>query len=248
MFRRLTRIAVLGLAVVILAAVAALARPAGAGAQTARQTIDWTDPVQTINAFVPSINDYWRRVFVNYHRTYAAPSSFVWYGYTNANGARVTADCGGELPDLNAVYCQSDHVIYLGYDYLAQKIADYGAYAAVTTLAHEWGHHIQGQLGWWSYAVRHHYFMGTELQADCYAGMYTRWAYDHGWITAGNVKDAEKSRYAVGDDILNPGQALDPYAEGTHGTAQMRLDWFDYGFKTQNLVSCNSVYRVVYGS
>lgn len=245
MIRRLTRSLVVVAVIVSLAVAAGLAKPAPASAAT---NVNWYDPVDAVNAFIPSIDDYWRQVFANYHKSYAAPRGFLWYGYTNANGEHVTADCGTtQLPDMNAAYCQSDHNIYLGYNYIASKINTIGPYAAIGTLAHEWGHHVQALLGWWSYAVQRHYFMGTELQADCYAGMYTRWAFDHGWITSGNVRDAQIGRFAGGDVVAN-GQALDPYTPGAHGTGAQRVAWFNYGFNTQNLLSCNRVYQVIYGA
>jgi predicted metalloprotease len=246
MIRRFIRLTALAVAVAALAIAAGLAKPAPASAAT---NVNWYDPVDAVNAFIPSIDSYWRAVFANYHKAYFSPRGYYWYGYTDSNGNHIVADCGSsQLPDMNAVYCQSDHNIYLGYGYLQQKINTYGPYAAIGTLAHEWGHHVQALLGWWSYAQQHHYYMGTELQADCYAGMYTRWAFDHGWISAANVRDAQNGRFAVGDDIVAKGESLDPYTPGAHGTGAQRLAWFNYGFNTQNLLSCNRVYQVIYGS
>jgi uncharacterized protein len=244
MIRRFVRILTLFAAVAAIAVVAGLAKPSPASAATTRTT----NPVDLVNSFIPSIDSYWRAVFINYRQKYSSPKGFYWYGYTRSDGAHVIADCGNEqLPDLNAAYCPSDGNVYLGYVYLQQKIQNFGPYAAIGTLAHEWGHHVQTLLGWMTYAAQHKYYMGTELQADCYAGMYTRWAYAHGWITAEEVREAQNGRFASGDDQMG-GQVLGKYTPGAHGTGAQRLAWFNYGFRTQNLLSCNGVYKALYGA
>jgi len=243
MTRKLTRSLIVALMVAMLAVAGALVKPPGASARTTQTKINWNDPVQAINAFIPSINSYWNAVFVNYPRSYRAPGHIYWYGFDNQAGQHVTADCGGyELEDMNAFYCDDDTNIYLGYPLLLQQLQQYGPYASVAILAHEWGHEAQAQLGWFDYAAQRNYWKGTELQADCYAGMYTRWAYDHTWLNAGNVSNAQMATYGIGHD-----DDLDPYAAGSHGTKAERLYWFNVGFNTQNLTSCNNVYKAVYG-
>jgi predicted metalloprotease len=239
MTRSMFRTLILSLALLALAAAAALARPAGA---SARSTINWYDPVQAVNAFVPSINGYWNAVFRTYGRSYTAPAHIYWYGYDSDQG-HVSADCDGNpLQEMNSFYCAADNSIYLGYPLLNQEIQQIGPYAAVAVLAHEWGHEAQRMLGWSAYAAQHSFFKGTELQADCYAGMYTRYAYDHTWLNAGNVSNARMTFAGLAD-----GTDLNPYT-ASHGTAAQRVYWFNVGFNTQNLLQCNTVYHAVYGA
>ena len=75
-----------------------------------------------------------------------------------------------------------------------------------------------------------------ELQADCYAGMWTRDASDGDGILAdldqGDITEALDSAKAVGDDRIQQksGQGVDP--EGwTHGSSEQRMAWFTRGFE-----------------
>ena len=234
-----TLIVVTALAVVVIAA--ALARPNVAAAQT---KTNWDDPAQSVAAFVGSINGYWKWELSQHNLNYVAPQHIYWYGYTNTQGQQVVGYChGGQIEYMNAEYCDEQNNIYLGYDFMTSQVQKNGAYAAVAILAHEWGHQISDQLGWLHWAQGRGFYQATELQADCFAGMYTRYAYDHTWLNAGNVSNAQMAFYGMGDAV-----STSPYTAGSHGTAAQRLQWFNIGFNRESLNTCNSVYTALYGS
>ena len=120
------------------------------------------------------MTDYWADELGSDFRPEAALVTFT--GQTQTG-------CGGATSQVGPFYCPSDQTIYLDttffQDVLQQQLnGPAGAFVEPYVLAHEYGHHIQNLLGTMgrvrtqqgprSDAVR------LELQADCYAGMWTK--------------------------------------------------------------------------
>ena len=121
-------------------------------------------------------------------------------------------------------------------------------------LGHEYGHHIQDLLGTMgqvktqqgpdSDAVR------LELQADCYAGMWTHGALettdDSGVRIFSSLDDADitealDAAKTVGDDLIQKktGGRVDP--EGwTHGSSAQRQRWFRTGYAARSMDECDT--------
>jgi uncharacterized protein len=121
-------------------------------------------------------------------------------------------------------------------------------------LAHEYGHHVQDLLGTMgkvrtqqgasSDAVR------LELQADCYAGMWTKHATtadDAGGepyildLTQDDIDRALDAAAAVGDDRIQRKTSgrVDPDS-WTHGSAESRMRWFSTGMQKGTLEACDT--------
>ena len=122
-----------------------------------------------------------------------------------------------------------------------------GPFSEAYVLAHEYGHHVQDLLGTMgkvrtqqgasSDAVR------LELQADCYAGIWAKYATDRRGrdgevfihdLTQDDINRAIDAAAAVGDDriqqrVLGAGQPgdLDPRLRGRRGQY-----WFTQGLRT----------------
>ena len=105
----------------------------------------------------------------------------------------VDTGCGQATSQVGPFYCPADQQIYLDTTFFADVLEGQlggqgGDFVEPYVLAHEYGHHIQNLLGTMgqvrtqkgpeSDAVR------LELQADCYAGMWTRDASDGDGILA----------------------------------------------------------------
>jgi predicted metalloprotease len=113
-------------------------------------------------------------------------------------------------------------------------------------IAHEYGHHVQNQLGVLdsirgdrqgpeSKAVR------SELQADCYAGVWGATVFAEGRLEEGDLDEAFTASEAVGDDRLQEqaGQRVDPDTF-THGTSEQRHAWFEKGYSSADPASCDT--------
>jgi uncharacterized protein len=166
----------------------------------------------------------------------------------------VDTGCGQATSQVGPFYCPADSQIYLDTTFFADVLEGQlggqgGDFVEPYVLAHEYGHHIQNLLGTMSQvrtqkgpqsdAVR------LELQADCYAGMWTRDASDGDGILEGldqgDIDEALDSAKTVGDDRIQQqsGQRVNP--DGwTHGSSEQRQRWFGIGFNQGTLQACDT--------
>lgn len=89
---------------------------------------------------------------------------------------------------MGPFYCPGDEEIYLDLAFLEQlqkQLGANGEFAQAYILAHEYGHHLQTVLGTESKVrqaqeqdpgAANKYSVAMELQADCYAGVWTKLA------------------------------------------------------------------------
>lgn len=122
----------------------------------------------------------------------------------------VQSGCG-VLPLNNAFYCTSDHTIYYDDGLVRSLYKEPGDYAAVTVLAHEWGHSVQGLtkvLG----GDKAYYSIQTELQADCYSGAFARYLFQQGYLEEGDLDEGGEALLSLGD--RRGSKWFDPQAHG----------------------------------
>ncbi len=171
----------------------------------------------------------------------------------------VDTGCGGATSEVGPFYCPSDQRIYLDSTFFDAVLEDQlggpdGGFVEPYVLAHEYGHHIQNirgtmgqvrtQQGPQSDAVR------LELQADCYAGMWTRSATEtedaDGNVLLAELSDEDidlalEAASAVGDDrIQQKTQGQVTEESWTHGSAEQRSRWFRVGLDEGSLDACDT--------
>lgn len=163
--------------------------------------------------------------------------------------------CGGASGATGPFYCPGDRQIYLDTDFfvtLSRRLGAGGDFAAAYVVAHEVAHHVQDELGILSEANRVRAQVGEaesnaisvriELQADCYSGIWARYAEEKfGTLEPGDVEEAMNAAKQIGDDILqrNAGRVPMPHTF-THGTSEQRQRWFATGYQTADLSACDT--------
>jgi predicted metalloprotease len=147
-------------------------------------------------------------------------------------------------------YCPVDQDVYLDVSFFQELTDRFGAsggpLAQGYVIAHEYGHHVQdlvgrlrtgsGDTGPGSDAV------ATELQADCYAGVWAANAVDTNYLeplSQTDVAQALDAAAAVGDDRIQQQTTgtIDPEA-WTHGSADQRKSAFATGYRGADPGSC----------
>ncbi|MCD6639672.1 MAG: neutral zinc metallopeptidase [Nocardioides sp.] len=180
-------------------------------------------------------------------------SGFKAASVTTFSGA-VSTGCGQATSQVGPFYCPPDQGIYLDStffeDVLQGQLGGQGGdFVEPYVLAHEYGHHIQNLMGTMgkvrtqqgpeSDAVR------LELQADCYAGMWTREAEDGDQLLEGldqgDIAEAMDSAKTVGDDRIQQksGQRVNQ-ERWTHGSSEQRMRWFMTGYEQGSVDACDT--------
>lgn len=174
------------------------------------------DSDKLVEDIAADIDNFWRREFTARGWQYESPTRIQGYAQ------RIRTGCG--LASLNnAFYCQLTHGIYYDTNLLATQFDRVGDFASAIVIAHEWGHAIQNLRDIFR---RSRYTIETELQADCFAGAYTRDANTRGLLEPGDIEEAAELLYKIGDPANTPW-----YARGAHGSSQQRTTAFQNGLK-----------------
>jgi len=194
-----------------------------------------------IVGFVDSIQKYWTDEFERRGDTYLPAKTVLYTGVTQ--GA-----CGFAQAAMGPFYCPEDEKVYLDISFFEELTQRFGAkggpFAQGYVVAHEYGHHVQQQLGLLSAGQSNAASIRVELQADCLAGVWARHAADTGFLEAptdAEIAQALDAAASVGDDrIQQETQGRVQPEKWTHGSAAMRQQWFKTGYQTGDLDRCDT--------
>jgi hypothetical protein len=198
-----------------------------------------------ILGYVNSIQAYWTSAFTQSGNSYRPVDTVLFTGATSSG-------CGTASSSTGPFYCPRDELVYLDLDFFRELRSRFGAQggslAQGYVLAHEYGHHVQDLLGALSESGGGSGATGrsvrTELQADCFAGVWANHATSTGYLEAftdAQVNDALDAAAAVGDDRIQQatqGQ-VDPDT-WTHGSSAQRQHWFTTGYQDGDANSCDT--------
>ena len=204
-------------------------------------------------AVFDDLRDYWSTTgTAAVGTTYTDPK--LWF-FRDA----VNTGCGQASSAVGPFYCPGDQRIYIDlgfYDELSSRFGAPGEFAQAYVLAHEFGHHIQYLDGFES-KVRalqqqnpsqgNAYSVALELQADCFAGVWTHHATGGAKslvtkVSQADIKSAVAAAGAVGDDRLQKQAGGEANPETwTHGSSAQREKWFTTGYQSGDPTSCNTL-------
>lgn len=199
-----------------------------------------------IVAVVNSVQKFWDGVFQRSGQRYAYVDTVF---FTD----QVQTGCGLASSQVGPFYCPYDQLVYIDLGFFDELESRFGVGAAPFTqayvIAHEYGHHVQNQLGVLerigndrqgpeSKAVR------SELQADCYAGVWAAHAVDTGLIeelTQADINSGLDAASAIGDDrIQEQTQGQVSPETWTHGSSEQRRRWFSRGYERGQPAACDT--------
>ena len=202
-----------------------------------------------------SLVSYWSKALPQQSNAKFHPESSL-----DTFSGQTQTGCGAATSDVGPFYCPVDETIYLDttffQDVLQQQLGGpAGDFVEPYVIAHEFGHHIQNLLGTMgqvktqkgpnSDSVR------LELQADCYAGMWTKNATstsdESGQALIQDLSDTDiqqaiAAAKSVGDDTIQQStQGRVNPEQWTHGSAEARTRWFMTGDQQGSLQACDTV-------
>jgi predicted metalloprotease len=199
-----------------------------------------------IVAVVNSVQKFWNGVFERSNRQYQYVDTVF---FTD----QVDTGCGVADSQVGPFYCPRDHLVYIDLNFFDELQSRLGvgnsAFVQAYVIAHEYGHHVQDQLGVLdriandtqgpeSRAVR------SELQADCYAGVWAAHAVETGLVeqlTQADINDGLDAAAAIGDDrIQQQTQGQVNPETWTHGSSEQRRRWFSRGYEQGRPVACDT--------
>jgi hypothetical protein len=215
-----------------------------------------------VNRVLGSTEARWKEVFAQDGKTYRPPVLVLYRRVTDAR-------CGGRAQSaMGPFYCPQDQKVYLDtsfFDQIATRFrgCEIGSksceFAQAYVIAHEVGHHVQNLLGILpkaqhaqqvanSKAEANQIQVRVELQADCLAGVWANRQNEYlkkqgkaPFIEPGDVEAALRTAAAIGDDTLQRrSQGYVVPDSFTHGSAEQRQHWFNMGFRSGSVQSCNT--------
>jgi predicted metalloprotease len=238
-------------------------RPQVQAPPTARRTgAPQDDMGRFVSKVLGSTELQWKQVFAKDGKIYRAPVLVLYRGATHAS-------CGGAAQSaMGPFYCPADQKVYLDtsfFDQIATRFrgCDVGSracqFSQAYVIAHEVGHHVQNLLGILpkaqqaqraadSKAVANHIQVQVELQADCLAGVWANRENEMlksegkpAFIEPGDVEAALRTAAAIGDDTLQrKARGYVVPDSFTHGSSEQRQRWFNTGFRSGAVASCNT--------
>jgi predicted metalloprotease len=199
-----------------------------------------------LRASFNSAQDLWRRQFAAVGATYR-PGHLVFFH------SAVHTACGTQSAEVGPFYCPADETVYLNttfFDALARAFNLRSGFAAGYVTGHEVAHHVQHVLGLLTAkahadaadpANANRRSILTELQADCYAGVWLHELHGAGTLTDADVSDILRAAAIVGDDFQRnqAGQPLAPET-WTHGSSEQRVHWLRAGMSSGVPASCDT--------
>ena len=186
---------------------------------------------------------FWAETFAASNKAFEPASLVIFDSATDTGG------CGVGQPEAGPFYCPPSQKMFIDfgfYERLEEELGFNGDFAMAYVLAHEYGHHVQNLLGindkvreaqqGASRAEANALSVKLELQADCFAGVWAKSAFER--LEPGDIDEALNAARAVGDDAIQGSNANQE--SFTHGTSRQRKQWFTTGLESGDPSACDT--------
>lgn len=203
-------------------------------------------------AVIESLDAYWTDALPAAGFRHELPGVVVFDQATSSG-------CGMASSATGPFYCPPDQTMYIDTTFFASLASfgfEEGNLAEAYVIAHEYGHHIENELGVFDIADRsgsgaNSDSVKVELMADCLAGVWVGHAAftpdpDTGVpflepISQEQLDNALAAAASVGDDRIQEATQgeVNPHTF-THGSSQQRTDAFAAGYTNGTVASCDA--------
>lgn len=215
--------------------------------QTSTQDYSNDTNAAFVSTILASTEDAWAKIFKDSGYRYAAPKLVLF-------DDQISSACGFTTSATGPFYCPADSKVYLdlGFFRELEAMGARGDFARAYVIAHEIGHHIQNLTGVSAKSQilqqriskidANQVSVLTELQADCYAGVWIHhYEKQRSLLENGDIEEGIRAAASIGDDRLqrHAGRRVNPDAF-THGSAKQRTEWFTLGMRHGSIKQCDT--------
>ncbi len=201
-----------------------------------------------VSVVLADTEDMWEPIFQQMGKTYQKPKLVLFRDSVNSA-------CGMAESAMGPFYCSSDQKVYIDlsfYQELKDAFQAPGDFAQAYVVAHEVGHHVQQQLGILQQVHQQRRQLDKvaanalsvklELQADCLSGIWAHHANaQRNVIEPGDIEEAMNAASKIGDDAIQKRMQGRVVPDSfTHGTSAQRMHWFNRGFESGRVSTCNT--------
>ncbi len=202
-----------------------------------------------VSVMLGSTEEVWTDLFEQAGQSYRTPVLVL---FEDA----VSSACGSASSASGPFYCPGDSKLYIDLSFFREleRMGAGGDFAQAYVLAHEVGHHVQNLLGvsmdvqrrqrQLPQAQANALSVRTELQADCYAGVWANHVHraDNGIeLEPGDLEEGMNAAARIGDDALMERAGRRARVENfTHGSSEQRQQWLYRGLETGDPQACDT--------